>query len=216
MAQETVNFRYVVTGNTLEIIPDKPLQDNSIYTIRVDKIRSMMHPDRIAMNVTVPVTTKMQPSYCTLNDVRFLSDMFGIAEDQILYYIREASKYADYMKNEDSVSDAEATFAMREFVKTKVTLDALMNAYIRRAAGSSTKGTLGVISYADSENYNNSIGGLIDKLKAALKGWGDALKGYEREGRAKPRYAKKAYKESTPTTFDQIVNDLSRVLPSNV
>lgn len=158
----------------------------------------------------------MEPSYCTLNDVRYLVDTFGISEEQILYYIREASKYADYMKNADSVSDSEATFIMREFVKTKVTIDALLNAYIKRAAGSSTKGTLGVISYTDSENYNNSIGNLLDKLRKILKGWGDALKGYEREGRAKPRYAKKAYKEENQTTFDQIVDSLSRTLPTNI
>lgn len=213
---DTVDFRYIIDENKLEIIPNDTLKDNSIYTIRIDKLRSDIHPDRTLENLKVQVTTKMSPAYCTLNDVRFLIDTFGIPEEQILYYIREASKYADYMKNTDSVADSEATFAMREFVKTKVTLDALLNAYIKRAAGSSTRGTLGVISYTDSENYSNSIGDLLDKLRAILKGWGDALKGYEREGRAKPRYAKKAYKDEEQTTFDQIVNDLSRTLPDNI
>lgn len=221
---ELVSFRYLINGNTLEIIPtstdttQNPVQDNSLYTIRIASLRSKTDPNKTLSNLKVTVTTKMTPAYCTLNDLEFLHDMFDIPESQILYYIREASKYADYMEegNSTASSSTEVSFPKREFVKTKVTLDCLLKAYISRAAGTSTKGTLGVISYQDTENYSNSIGDVLDRLKAALKGWGDALKGYEREGRAAPRSARKAYKETDPTTFDAIVNDLTRTRPSNV
>ena len=154
----------------------------------------------------------MTPAYCNLNDVMFLMDEFDIPEEQILYFIREASKYVDYINENTSSSttSTEVTFPMKEFVKIKTTLDCLLKAYIKRAAGTSTKGTLGVITYQDSENYSNSIGDLLDNLKKALKGWEDALKGYTLEGRAKPRSAKKAYKEQNQTLFSSIVNDFTR------
>ena len=102
---------------------------------------------------------------------------------------------------------------MREFVKTKVMIDCLLQAYTKKAAGSGIKGTLGVISFEDTEKYATSIDDLLKDLNARLKGWEDALKGYELEGRAKPLSAVRASKAKDSTTAGEIADSINRDIP---
>jgi len=155
--------------------------------------------------------------YVSIKDLMFLVDVYNVSENAVLYYIREASKYVDYvMENTTTLTDSEITFAVTEFVKTKVTLDCLLREWVTISTSSSNTGTLGVISYGENDNSVNSLKNILALLKELLKKWEDALRGYENEGRAKPRYAKKGYKEKYPTTFDNIVSDITRDLPSQV
>ena len=110
------------------------------------------------------------------------------------------------------------SFPMREFVKTKCMIDCLLKAYVAKAAGSGIKGTLGEISFENTEKYATSINDLLDDLYARLKKWEDALRGYELEGRAAPVFATKAKEASSSDTavFTDIVNDSSRTLPVGV
>ena len=214
---EKIKFHYTIDDNILILTPEKKIQDNSLYTIKIKELYSKINKEQQTKDLKIEVTSKMTPAYCTLNDVYFLHEMFNIPEKQILYDIREASKYADYMRDaKEPAEGKDITLPMREFVKTKVTMDLLTRAYITKAAGYGTRGTLGVITYQDTENYNNSIGDLLDRLKNTLKGWSEALKGYEREGRVTPKYSKKAFNQSEPTSFSQIINDWTRDVPTNV
>ena len=122
---------------------------------------------------------------------------------------------ANSLSGSTSSSSTEVTFPMREFVKTKTMIDCLLKAFVNKAAGSGIKGTLGVISFENTEKYATSIDDLLNFLKAQLKGWEDALKGYELEGRAAPVYAVKAHKASSQdsTVFSDIVDSMDRELP---
>ena len=217
MAAETIDFTYIVDGNTLTITPSEPIQDSSQYIISIKRLQAKDDEYRTASDLKYTVTTKLSPMYCSLQDLSYLVDVFNIPEETIMYFIREASKYADYMMDQEgtTTADADVTFAMRQFVRVKTTLDCLLRAYIKKASGIGEKGKLGVIEFQDQENYSDAFGNLLDELKSLLKTWGDALKGYEREGRAKPRSAKRFYKQTEPTTFSNIVTDLTRDMPSN-
>ena len=213
---ETVACSYTVIDNMLIIDVPEGIKDNSQYEIRIKGLQS---PDGKASLDTFKysLVTAMSPAYCTVSDMAVFRDTFDIPESMILYYIREASKYADYIREASaelgSSSTTEVTFPMFQFVRTKVMLDCLLKAFINKAAGAGIKGTLGKISFENTEKYASNLDDLLDFLKAQLKIWQDAIRGYELEGRAAPVWAKKAYKTQDPTTFAQLINDIQREEP---
>ena len=213
------NATYEILDNMLIITLPDGIKDNSNYEIRVKGLESTDGKSQLDMNYRV--VTALSPSYCTVSDVAVLQDTFGISENVILYYIREASKYADYVVSASAGVGAtgtvtEITLPIHNFVITKVMLDCLLKAFINKAAGAGIKGTLGKISFENTEKYASNIDDLIDALKAQLKMWLDAIRGYELEGRASPVWAKKAYKTQNPTTFAQLINDIQREPPTPV
>ena len=213
---EIVGNKFTIVDNILSITLDDDIVDNAQYEIRLKGFRSS---DGISTldSATYKVVTNLSPSYCNVSDVAVLVDVFKIPESTILYYIREASRYVDYIMNTSGSSSlSEVTFPMREFVKTKTMIDCLLKAYVTKAASGGIKGTLGVISFENTEKYASSIDDILDDLWMRLKKWEDALKGYELEGRAAPAVAVKASNPSRVTTFDQIVNDISRTSASSI
>ena len=216
------NVEYEVLDNMLIVTLPDGVKDNSQYEIRIKGLKSNDGKSQLD-NLNYRVITELTPSYCNISDVAMLQDTFGISENTILYYIREASKYADYIM--ESVSSAannsnstvvEISVPLHNFVVTKVMLDCLLKAFINKAAGAGIKGTLGKISFENTEKYASNIDDLIDALKAQLKMWLDALRGYEFEGRAVPQWAKKSYKTNNPTRFADLVNDINREPPTPV
>lgn len=208
-----INSKTSIIDNMLVITPEEPIEDNCQYEIRIKDLRSK-DGTCVLDNYTCKVVTALTPSYCKVSDVAILVDTFEIPESTILYYIREASKYADYILEVYGTSVTEESFPIHEFVKTKTMIDCLTRAYVYKAAGSGIKGTLGEISFENTEKYASSINDLLDDLWRRLKGWEDALKGYELEGRAAPKWAVKAHKasESDSATFNDIVDNIDRKL----
>ena len=84
---------------------------------------------------------------------------------------------------------------------------------LNKAAGSGIKGRLGEISFENTEKYATSINDLLDDLWDQLKGWQDAIRGYELEGRAAPVYAVRGSETSDNSLTSEIVNDMTRDLP---
>lgn len=212
-----------ILDNMLIITPDEAIENNCQYEIRLKDFHSA-DGKSVLDSYTYKVVTELTPAYCKVSDVAVLVDTFGVKESVVLYYIREASKYCDYIMEVSGSSSAAVTdengvsFPMREFVKTKCMIDCLLKAYVAKAAGSGIKGTLGEISFENTEKYATSINDLLDDLYARLKKWEDALRGYELEGRAAPVFATKAKEASSSDTavFTDIVNDSSRTLPVGV
>lgn len=209
-----------IIDNILEInIDEEKALDNSQYEIRIKGLRSK-DGKAFLDGYKTKVVTELTPSYCKISDVAVLVDIFNIPESTILYYIREASKYVDYILGGTKVGGSgktkEATFPMTEFVKTKVKIDCLMKAYVHKAAGEGISGALGVISFQNTEKYAMSIDDILDDLWRQLKGWEEALKGYEFEGRAEPRFAIRASKATGVTTPSSILTSIDRDSPRNL
>ena len=214
---EIIDAGLEISDNIVIITTDTPLEDNCQYEIRLKNLRSA-DGKCILESFTHKVVMKLSPSYCRISDVAVLVDTFEIPESTILYYIREASRYADYIVEAAGVSSSDAEFAIKEFVKTKTTIDCLLKAYVNKAAGSGIKGTLGEISFENTEKYATSINDLLDSLWLRLKKWEDAIRGYDLEGRAKPKFAVrgKDASSSDSAVFTDIVNDNTRTLPVGV
>jgi hypothetical protein len=213
---EIIGNTYKIDGNLLTITLDNEVENNSKYEIRFKNLKSK-DGKAVVNNLTYNVITELSPSYCRVSDVAILVDTFNIPESTILYYIREASNYVDYIKSASTTSSlagtsTEVTFPMKEFVKTKVMIDCLTQAYVAKAAGSGIKGKLGEISFENTEKYATSIDDLLDSLWKRLKGWEDSLRGFEFEGRVGPKAALKANKASAMLTASQIASDISRDL----
>jgi hypothetical protein len=211
---EIINCSYKVIDSLLEIsLDDVEIEDNSSYEIRLKGFKSL-DGDAVLEDTNLKVITELTPSYCRVSDVAILVDTFEIPESTILYYIREASKYVDYIMSSNSLSKTtEVTFPMREFLTVKVMIDCLLKAYINKAAGSGIKGKLGEISFENTEKYATSIDDLLDDLWRQLKKWEDALKGYEFEGRVAPAYSVKASTATSNTSVQSIASAIDRELP---
>lgn len=224
MARETIPATLKISGNTVTVIlNDAEILDNSQYEIRLKDLKSLDGKASLE-DLNYKVVTELTPAYCNISDVAILTDTFAdVPESMILYYIREASKYVDYIRaggssgtSSSSTTSDEITFPMREFVKIKATIDCLTKAYVNKAAGSGIKGKLGEISFENTEKYATSLNDLLDDLWDQLKKWEDALKGYELEGRAQPQYAIRGSEATDVTSFSNIVDTIERDLPENL
>lgn len=210
---EKIEQTYKVFDNFIEITPSTALLNNSTYEIRIKGLKSADGSKKLD-NLVVKVVTELTPSYCSIDGINSLVDVFGIPEGRLLYYIREASRHADYIMKNAAVKNGVVPFEVEQFVKTKASLDALVKAYIDKAADSGSKGILGDITFETSDKFEG-IKDLIKTLKAELKNWEDAMRGYYNEGRAKPKATKIGMKSTSnsdvpATTVDAILNDFSR------
>lgn len=213
----------VITNAKIEIVDNmaivtlpEAIEDNYQYDIRIKNLKSADGFSSLD-NFNYKVITQMSPAYCKVSDVAVLVDTYGIPESTVYYYIRSASQYVDYILQASSTLggtvSTEVTFPMMQFVRIKTMIDCLLSAYARKAVGTSVKGKLGEISFGEDDKYSSSIDDLLDDLWRQLKYWEDALKGYELEGRAKPKFAIKASKTSDSTAYDEIVDSIDRTLP---
>lgn len=196
----------------LQVIPEK-LENNSSYTITIkgviDQATGKTLPDQ-----TLIIKTPYSPMYCTLESLKMIVDTFEIPEQNLLSFIRDASKYADF------VSGGTANpkdFAVEEFTRTKAILDCLVRTFMTRSYDGGNRYKLDTVEYEDSVN-STSFKSLIDALKKALREWQDAIRGYYNEGRVKPKATRIGIKSSqnadvSYTTVDTILQDYTRSMP---
>lgn len=182
---ERVQTTYKVFDNFLEITPTEATKNNSVYEIRIKGLKATNKNKKLE-SLTLKVVTELTPSYCTIEGVNALVEVFGIPEDKLLYYIREASRYANYLKGTGTVTNTDGSiiFEVEQFVKTKASLDALLKAYVEKVADSGSKGTLGDITFENATRFEG-MQDLIKVFKDELKKWEDAVRGYKNEGHAK-------------------------------
>lgn len=210
---EIVEQTFKVFDNFLEITPAKALVNNSTYEIRIKGLKAA-NKNKVLANTSVKVVTELTPSYCSINGINALVEVFEVPEDRLLYYIREASRHADYIMKGSALKLGVVPFEVEQFVKTKASLEALLKTYVDKASESGSKGVLGDITFENSDKFEG-IKDLIELLKAELKNWEFAMRGYFNEGRAKPVATRVGMKAGTnsivPTlTIDSILNDITR------
>ncbi len=187
---EKINHTFKVYDNFIEITTSEPIKSDSIYEIKIKSVKSVGGRKSID-NLDIKVHTKLTPSYCSIEAVRSMIE--GYVEDhKIMYYIREASRFAEYIKKEE-YGYHDVPFEVVQYVKHKAAYDSLLKFYIDKCSESGTKGTLGEISFENtgSDKLPKSI---LDDLKAEVDKWEEHLRGYGFEGRAKPASAVKSMK----------------------
>ncbi len=204
-----VNFTYRVFDNCIEIIPESPIEDNSIYDIRFNGIKSM--DGKILQNQQFKIATKMTPCYCSIDAVKILCEDFELPDSDILFFIRQASREADYINKGPVQRDRNGNvpFPVEKFVETKATIDALTKAYINGNNEAGMEGTLGQLTFKNGAQLDN-LRKLLQNLKRNLARWQDAIRGYDFEGRNDMSFALRANKTRRPTPARTILSDFSR------
>ncbi len=192
---ERIKHSFKVFDNFLEITPDEGIKDNSIYEIRIKTIKAH-NKNKFVDDLNLKVTTKLTPSYCSLEAVHSLVESYQVPDDKTLYYIREASLFAEYVKKTSYKAD-DVPFEVTQYVKNKAAYDSLMRFYIEKSSESGTKGTLGEITFENSSSLP-AIKDLLNTLKEEVKKWEDHMRGNGFEGRAKPVSAVRGLNSGSP------------------
>ena len=214
---QDTSFNMFAYDNVIEIIPNEPIEDNCIYEITLRDIYSKDHSEKIDEK-TITICTKLDPLYCTIEAVKSLIGTYNISDSIILYNIREASKFAEYVRvnsvkydfQKDKVKveiKKSMPFEVSEYVKYKTAYTCLLREYINRSNELGLKGTLGDISFENSDALKG-MKDLLDELKALVDEWEMYLRGYGFEGRAKPQSAVKSINAVPP--INQSNNGYSR------
>jgi hypothetical protein len=218
MSIEKIDFTQEIKDNTvIHIKPKDPIKENSVYTIRIKGVKSKDGKKELPP-ISVDIMTPLSPMYCTLSSVRALTDSFGIPKEDMLLYIRDASKFADYVASASSSTSSTNTFAREQFVRTKAVLDCLTRSCMERtSSGGGSTYTLDTATIEDSMN-SGSYKNMIADLRKDLDKWQDAIRGYFNEGRAKPKATRVGLKSDqnsdvSHTTVDKILDSISRTPP---
>lgn len=205
---ENVKFSYRVFDNCLEIIPNGGIKDNSTYEIRIKQLKSV--DGKTIGNLNIKTTTAMTPCYCSVESIQILLDAFELSVSDILFYIRQASRQADHINGgPPELVNGKVPYVIEKYVEIKATLDTLTKAYITGSYDSGMEGTLGQLTFKNGSNLDN-MKLLMGDLKAEVKVWQDAIRGYEFEGRNKMSFGRRADKTVWPTPAYKILNNYTR------
>ena len=200
----------------VSITPEKILS-NSVYTVILSGVKD--ENGKILEPITIEYRTPYSPLYCSLYSLKLVVDTFGIPDENMLSYIRQASKEADFIADGKAVKEGQSIpFAVEQFTRTKATYDCLTRAFMDRAySGGGSEYTLDTATYKDSLN-STAFKNLLDRLAKELQKWQDAIRGYYNEGRVKPKATRIGIKSSENsdvayTNLDTIIQDVTRNVP---
>ena len=208
MAFERVESTVEAIDNVLEITPSVAIQDSSTYTIKISGIRSA-DGTKVYPEQTFRITTAVSPMYCSLNSLKSVTSNFGIDDQTMLIYIREASEFADFIATATTTNASGDTlmYAKGELTKVKATIDCLTNCFV---GGSFMSGgnryKLGEDEIEEGDKAA-SFKNLLDWLKWLLRYWEDAVRGYLNPGRAKPKVTRLGISASDNADVQQITVD---------
>lgn len=207
---EIIKVNTNVIDNMVQIIPDKGIKDNSIYEITLKNIKDEFGN---VFTKTYTVYTKMSPLFTDVNAVRSLIASIEVDDSTILYHIREASKFAEYIKGE-KIPEDNIPFEVTQFVKYRAAHECLLNFSIGQSSSTGITGAVGNVSFSEKET-SRDLSNLLKALSDEVAKWNDAVKGYGNEGRAKMQYAVKGYYKSIiapPGTISPNISDFNRGL----
>ena len=200
----------------ISVTPEKILA-NSFYFVTISGLKD--EDGKVLDPVTVEYRTPYSPLYCSLYSLKLVVDTFGIPDENMLSYIRQASKEAEFIDEGKTIKKGQPVpFAVEQFTRTKATYDCLTRAFMDRAySGGGSEYTLDTATYKDSLN-STAFKNMLDRLAKELQKWQDAIRGYYNEGRVKPRATRVGIKSSQNsdvayTTLDSIIQDVTRNVP---
>lgn len=180
---ERVEFTVTCFDNYIEITPAE-IKDNSMYEIRLKDIKTL-DGKKILENETITFCTAAVPAYCSIESVSSLVGDCDVEDRAILYHIREASRYADYIRqcvrsngHYDRVDDDMLLFQKEMLTKYKAAYECILRFYVDKASkDGGIKGVLGDITF-ESTSENMDISHTIRALKAEVDKWDLAVQGY--------------------------------------
>ena len=178
-----IKHHSIVDEDKIEIELLEDLKHNSKYTLKVIAIENI-YGDTYSTDIVF--NTKMTPMYCELEAVTSLIGEFKIPDDVILYHIREASKFADYIASLEynKIDEDNVDFSVSQLVKYYAAHECLLRHTIDLSSSSGLKGTVGNVTFEERETTKD-ISKLLRHFCDEKDRWKDAINGYGNEGRAR-------------------------------
>lgn len=222
-------FEYTIFGNRLELRPVSGVKPDSLYEIRIKKLESV-DGKKVLKYKVYTVASEQISNFYTLGDVNYLIDVFDASDTEVLYALKEASRFAQFLLDQipGYENRADLPYLLQQFCKLKATLSLVSKHAVTTSTSGKISGHIGNISFGSTESGGSSsssssgnapsLSDLIKMIKAEMEIFEKLIVDptYLTMGRAEPRTGKRSYTEKQklhtyPTT---LFDDLSRSLKS--
>lgn len=225
----TEPFEYTIFGNRLELRPVGGVKPDSLYEIRIKKLESV-DGKKVLKYKVYTVASEQISNFYTLGDVNYLIDVFDASDTEVLYALKEASRFAQFLLDQipGYENRADLPYLLQQFCKLRATLSLVSKHAVTTSTSGKISGHIGNISFGSTESGGSSsssssgnapsLSDLIKMIKAEMEIFEKLIVDptYLTMGRAEPRTGKRSYTEKQklhtyPTT---LFDDLSRSLKS--
>lgn len=222
-------FEYTIFGNRLELRPVGGVKPDSLYEIRIKKLESV-DGKKVLKYKVYTVASEQISNFYTLGDVNYLIDVFNASDTEVLYALKEASRFAQFLLDQipGYENRADLPYLLQQFCKLRATLSLVSKHAVTTSTSGKISGHIGNISFGSTESGGSSsssssgnapsLSDLIKMIKAEMEIFEKLIVDptYLTMGRAEPRTGKRSYTEKQklhtyPTT---LFDDLSRSLKS--
>lgn len=222
-------FEYTIFGNRLEIKPTGGMKPDSLYEIRIKRLESV-DGKKVLKYKVFTVASEQISNFYTLGDVNYLINVFDASDTEVLYALKEASQFAQFLLNQipGYENRADLPYLLQQFCKLRATLSLVSKHAVTTITSGKVSGHIGNISFGATESGGSSssssgngapsLSDLIKMIKAEMEIFQKLIvdPSYLTMGRAEPRVGKRSYNEKRklhtyPTT---LFDDLSRSLKS--
>ena len=222
-------FEYTIFGNRLEIKPTGGMKPDSLYEIRIKRLESV-DGKKVLKYKVFTVASEQISNFYTLGDVNYLINVFDASDTEVLYALKEASQFAQFLLNQipGYENRADLPYLLQQFCKLRATLSLVSKHAVTTTTSGKVSGHIGNISFGATESGGSSssssgngapsLSDLIKMIKAEMEIFQKLIvdPSYLTMGRGEPRVGKRSYNEKRklhtyPTT---LFDDLSRSLKS--
>lgn len=222
-------FEYTIFGNRLELRPVGGVKPDSLYEIRIKKLESV-DGKKVLKYKVYTVASEQISNFYTLGDVNYLIDVFDASDTEVLYALKEASRFAQFLLDQipGYENRADLPYLLQQFCKLRATLSLVSKHAVTTSTSGKISGHIGNISFGSTESGGSSsssssgnapsLSDLIKMIKAEMEIFEKLIVDptYLTMGRTEPRTGKRSYTEKQklhtyPTT---LFDDLSRSLKS--
>lgn len=168
--------------NPREGITQPAFKDNSVYDFKIPKLKAIN--SSALEDIHVKYITSPTPCYISLRDVTSLANGLSLDDESVMYHIREACKYADYIASDYNSKVMDGNYMTLDkdniqirhyeiymFIKYKALRDCLLDFYIKEAAKPDTiKNQTGDLIYEHKFNLK-AIKDLLDDIEEEHEEW---------------------------------------------
>lgn len=222
-------FEYTIFGNRLEIKPTGGMKPDSLYEIRIKRLESV-DGKKVLKYKVFTVASEQISNFYTLGDVNYLINVFDASDTEVLYALKEASQFAQFLLNQipGYENRADLPYLLQQFCKLRATLSLVSKHAVTTTTSGKVSGHIGNISFGATESGGSSssssgngapsLSDLIKMIKAEMEIFQKLIvdPSYLTMGRAEPRVGKRSYNEKRKlhTYPKTLFDDLSRSLKS--
>lgn len=221
-------FEYTIFGNRLELKPVGGTKPDSLYEIRIKKLESV-DGKKVLKYQVYTVASEQISNFYTLGDVNYLINVFDASDTEVLYALKEASRFAQFLLDQipGYENRADLPYLLQQFCKLRATLSLVSKHAVTTSTSGKISGHIGNISFGSTESGGSSssssngsgapsLSDLIKMIKAEMEIFQKLIVDptYLTMGRAEPRVGKRSYTEARKLhTFPtDLLDNLSRSL----